>query len=247
MKRIVSVMNLLLLLGYACVGAGSSDVVSATNVSPQSEVLKQSGTNDDDRAALEAGFKIADKMSEDRIRGIPPPPSQFPLPNYDAGPKRPYPIHVNLYDIYDHYPDYLTCQYDVDEKSYSQSDEPKWFKESLKQIRKSGPEKFPPLKWIAVIIVNRAGWTGESTFEQAHKVGAIFKASDVFDSSRDLSQLVANATMDRHPFFLDPQRSKYIPMEQQRWLIVERHAANAATPNNALQPTATAPSVLTKP
>jgi hypothetical protein len=127
------------------------------------------------------------------------------------------------------YPDYLQCQYDVDEKNYNQSDEPKWFTAALKQIRRSGPQEFPSLKWIAVIIVNRAGWNGASTFEQAHKVGAIFKASDVFDSSHDLSQLIAHADMDRHPFFLDPQRSKYIPIEQQRWMIVERHATNNPT------------------
>jgi hypothetical protein len=253
MKRIVHLsstvllMNFLLFLGRACGGQGSSDVLSATNASPQSEILKQSGTNDEDRAALDAGLAKAAKMREDRIRGVPLPPSAFSFPNYDAGPKRPYPVHVNLYNINDHYTDYLQCEYDVDEKNFILTDEPRWFKGALKQIRKSGPEKFPSLKWIAVIIVNRAGWSGESTFEQAHKVGAIFKASDVFDSSKDLSQMIADATMDRHPFFLDPQRSKYVPMEQQRWMIVERHAATAATPNNALQPTATAPSVLTKP
>ena len=217
---------LLCVLSASCVraGEGSPNVPSTTNA-PAQMTSNQSGSTDEDRAALEAGFKIADKMAEDRARGIPPPPSQFPLPNYEAGPKRPYPVHVNLYSINDHYPDYLQCQYDVDEKEYNQSDELKWLKESLKQIRHLGPQKFPSLKWIAVIIVNRAGWSGESTFEQAHKVGAIFKASDVFDSSKDLSQMIAAATMDRHPFFLDPQRSKYIPMEQQRWMIVERHAA----------------------
>jgi hypothetical protein len=180
-------------------------------------------------AALREALQSSAKEAEDRAHGVPPPPSQFSFPNYDAGPKRPYPIHVNLYGINDHYPDYLQCDFEVDEESYNQSDESKWFKESLKQIRHSGPQKFPSLKWIAVIIVNRAGWSGESTFEQAHKVGAIFKASDVFDSSKDLSKMIAAATMDRHPFFLDPQRSKYIPMEQQRWMIVERHATNSPT------------------
>ena len=61
-----------------------------------------------------------------------------------------------------------------------------------------------------------------STIDQAHKVGAIFKASDVFDSSRDLSQLIASADMDRHPFKLD--RQQQTPGEQQRWIIVEQHA-----------------------
>jgi len=41
-------------------------------------------------------------------------------------------------------------------KDYNQTNEPEWFKASLKQIRHSGPKKFPPIKWVAVIIVNRA-------------------------------------------------------------------------------------------
>ena len=225
-----TIYTLVCVLSVSCIraGEGSPSLLSVTNAptpTTSPEFTNQLGSNDDDRAALNAGFKIADKMAEDRIRGVPPPPSQFPLPNYDTGPHRPYPVHVNLYSINDHYPDYLECSYHVDEKNYNQSEEPKWFKVSLKQIRSSGPKEFPPLKWIAVIIINRAEWSGESTFEQANKVGAIFKASDVFDSSKDLSQLIAGAEMDRHPFFLDPQQSKYIPMERQRWIIVERHAA----------------------
>ena len=59
------------------------------------------------------------------------------------------------------------------------------------------------------------------------KVGAIFKASDVFDSSHDLSQLVAHAEMDRHPFKYDTTQPT--PGEQQRWVIVEQHATNNPT------------------
>ena len=51
----VLLMSFLLFLGCACGGQGSSDVSSATNASPQSEILKQSGTNDEDRAAIDAG------------------------------------------------------------------------------------------------------------------------------------------------------------------------------------------------
>ena len=68
----------------------------------------------------------ARKEYEDRLRGIPSPPSKFPFPNFDAGPHRSPPIHLNFYRINDHYPDYLLCQYDVDEKNYSQSNEPSW-------------------------------------------------------------------------------------------------------------------------
>ncbi|HTV40819.1 MAG TPA: hypothetical protein VMF08_09600 [Candidatus Sulfotelmatobacter sp.] len=177
----------------------------------------------------DAAFAYAAKQAEDRANGVPLPPSQFPFPNYDAGPGRPVPPYVNFYSINDHYPDYLQCEYDVDVKNYSQSDEPGWFKTSLEKIRRLGPKKFPPIKWIAVIIVNRAEWHGSSTFEQAHKIGAIFKASDVFDSSRSLSKLIASATMDRHPFFLDLRKPDLFPAEQQRWLIVEQHAATNDT------------------
>ena len=158
-----------------------------------------------------------------RVNKMPGSPSEFPLPNFEAGPGRPMPIHVNFYCINDHYPNYLLCQYDIDEKNYNQSDESGWFNAALKQIRRSGPKKFPPIKWIAVVIDNRADWKGAGTFEQCYKVGAIFKASDVFDSSRKLSQLIADAQMDRHPFKYDPLQPT--PGDEQRWLIVERHAA----------------------
>jgi hypothetical protein len=80
---------------------------------------------------------------------------------------------------------------------------------------------------VAVAIHNRAEQKGVSTFEQSFKVGAIFKASDVFDSSCDLSQLTARADMNRHPFKYDPQQPT--PGEQQRWLVVEQHATNNPT------------------
>jgi hypothetical protein len=122
---------------------------------------------------------------------------------------------TKFYCINDYYPDYLLCQYDVDEKNYSQSDESGWFKAALKQIRHSGPKKFPPIKWIAIIINNRAEWNGASTFEKCYKAGAIFKASDVFDSSRKFSQLIADADMDRHPFKYDQLQPT--PGDAQRW------------------------------
>ena len=82
------------------------------------------------------------KMREDRIHGVPLPLCYFFVPHHDAGPKRPYPVHMNLYNINDHYTDYLQCEYDVDEKNYILTEEPRWFKGALEQIRKSGPKKF---------------------------------------------------------------------------------------------------------
>jgi len=60
-----------------------------------------------------------------------------------------------------------------------------------------------------------------STFERSFKVGAVFDASQVFDHSRNLSELVSRAKMDRHPFVFDQQNA----VEDQRWAIVERYAA----------------------
>lgn len=177
--------------------------------------------------AKDEEFARALKEDAARARGELPPVSQFKFPNtYD--PEQPLPKYQNFYSINDHYPQYLLCEYDVDKKVYNQSDEPKWFEASLGEARKSGPTKFPPLEWIAVIIINRAEWKGLDTFVQAHKVGAVFKASDVFNPSCDLTQLVARAGMDRHPFMYDT--SQPTPGDQQRWLMVERHAAtNHAT------------------
>jgi hypothetical protein len=188
------------------------------------DALLAYGSHTDDRdAAISSALAYSRLMTIARVNRMPEPLSEFPLPNFEAGPGRPLPIHVNFYGINDHYPNYLLCQYDVDEKNYNQSDEPEWFNAALKQIRRSGPKIFPPIKWIAVIIDNRADWKGAGTFEQGYKVGAIFKASDVFDSSRKFSQSIADTDLDRHPFKYDQLQPT--PGDEQRWLIVERHAA----------------------
>jgi hypothetical protein len=181
------------------------------------------------RAMIESTMTEKERNEyENRLQGLPPLPSEFPFPNVEGYAHHPPPAYVNFYAIDDRYPTYLQCQYDVNEKNYNQSNEPKWFKVALKQIRNSGPTKFPPIKWVAVIIYNRGDYKDENTtFEQCTKAGAIFKASDVFDSSRDLSQLVADATMDRHPFKYDT--SQTTPGEQQRWIIVEQHSATNLT------------------
>jgi hypothetical protein len=211
--------------GYASDHEGSSSSLSATNTPPQM-ALPESAQQLKSNEANRAFDDYVAKQRADRIRGIPPPPSQFPFPNVYGEPLHPRPNYVNFFRINDHYPNYLLCEYDVDEKNYSQSDEPKWFKAALKQARRSGPTKFPPIKWIAVAIRNVAEHKDASTFEKSFKVGALFKASDVFDSSRDLSQLIVHADRDRHPFFLDLKRPDLFPAEQQRWMIVERHATN---------------------
>src|SRR5437773_2460935 len=82
-------------------------------------------------------WEKADKDNEERLRN--PHPSDWPFPNFQTGPGRPLPIHVNFYSIDDHYPTYLLCQYDVEEKNYKQTNEEEWFKAALKQIRRSGP------------------------------------------------------------------------------------------------------------
>lgn len=218
-----------LLVGCVHGGEGPPSVLSATNTS------SQMNSNDlaKARAMIESTMTEKERKAyEDRLRGIPPPPSQFPFPNVEGYAHHPPPDYVNFYAVDDRYPAYLQCEYDVDQKHYSQSNEPKWFKAALKQIRHFGPAKFPPIKWVAVIICNVAEHKDASTFEQSFKVGAIFKASDVFDSSKDLSQMIAVATMDRHPFKYD--RTQPTPGEQQRWLIVEQHAATnsvSAEPN----------------
>jgi hypothetical protein len=219
-----------LLAGCAPNQEASPTVALATNAPTKTtspEFTHQPGTNSDD-----AFDKYVAKQIEDRIRGIPPPPSEFHFPNVEGYALHPRPNYVNFYGIEDHYPKYLLCEYPVDEKRYNQVNEPKWFKAALKQTRRSGPTKFPPLQWVAVAIFNAAEHKDASTFEQSFKVGAIFKASDVFDSSSDLSQLVTHAEMDRHPFFLDLKRPDLFPAEQQRWMIVERHAATNSTTND---------------
>jgi hypothetical protein len=147
-----------------------------------------------------------------------PPTNNVGLPNFAAGPGLPLPLGINFYQTDERYPNYIICTYDVSEKHYDPANEPEWFRAAIVQIRGAGEDRFPPVKWFAIIIVNRAEWHGASTFEQAHKVGAIFKASDVFYPDNDPLQLIAHAAMDHHPFTLGPNG-------EQSWPIVERHAA----------------------
>jgi len=224
------------LTGCASNGGFAESHLQATNAPPQMSSNELAKANAIIAASMNEGAR---KDFEDRLRGVPPPPSEFPFPNVEGYAQHPPPNYVNFYAVDDRYPAYLQCEYDVDEKNYNQSNEPKWFKAALRQVRRFGPTKFPPIKWIAVIINNDAEWKDVSTIEQAHKVGAIFKASEVFDSSRDLSQLVAHAEMDQHPFKKDLQQPT--PGEQDRWVIVERHAATnnptTGTTNNSASPT----------
>jgi hypothetical protein len=214
------VVCLVFFVGCASNGGFTDSVLPATNTPPQMNSNELAQANAQIASAMS---EPARKRFESMLRGEPPPPSEFPFPNIYGEPLHPSPKYVNFYAVDDRYPAYLQCEYDVEEKNYSQSNEPKWFKAALKQVRHYGPTRFPPIKWVAVIINNDAEWTDVSTIDQAHKVGAIFKASEVFDSSHDLSQLVAHAETDRHPFKYDTTQPT--PGQQQRWVIVERHAA----------------------
>ena len=195
-------------------------------------LLYKANHDEDYQRSKEAGLAYAQMIYERKMHDPEflrnPPRSEWPFPNFETGPGRPLPIHVNFYCMNDHYPEHLLCEYDVDEPNYDATKEPEWFGEALKLIRRSGPGKFPPVAWIAVIICNRAESKGVATFEEAHKVGAVFKAADIFNRSIALSSLVAHADRDSHPFRYNT--SQPTPGEQQRWVIVEQHAAtNHAT------------------
>lgn len=207
-------------------------ILSATNATlntNSTEMTQESVRKEDERAAAlrESLNYVAyvTKQREDRIRGVPAPPSQFPFPNVYGGPLHPRPNYVNFYRINDDYPSYLLCEYDIYKQGYSQVDEPTWIKAALKQIRRSGPAKFPPISWVAVVIRNVAEHKDRNTFEQSFKVGALFKASDVFNTSSNLSDMIAKAELDRHPFFFDESKPDLFPANQQRWMMVEHHAA----------------------
>jgi hypothetical protein len=206
---------------------GKDNGASQTGTTPETTIEEstQSESGFDQQAyqkAKDEAMTEAEKEYKARLNGAPLPPSEFRFPNTPE-PEQRIPNYLNFYYVNDHYPTYLLCEYRVNVKKYDESDEPAWFEAALKQVRDSGPTNFPPIQWVAVIIANSADWETESTFEQAYKVGAIFKASDVLRPSCDLSQLVAHAALDRHPFKYDT--SQPTAGDQQRWLIVEQHAA----------------------
>ena len=168
-------------------------------------------------AALEAD-------SLERLRH--PKPSDWRLPNCEMGPGRPEQEYRNFYMMDDLFPDYLLCRYPVDESAYDPSQEPLWFKLALEQVRRLGPKKFPPIRWVAVCICNVAEHKDAATYEQSYKVGAVFKAPDVFSHRRSLRRIVGEGSVDRHPFQYLAQPTPRMP---QRSLVVERHAATNHT------------------
>jgi hypothetical protein len=227
-------------IAFSCVGCGRNDSSTGGGSAGSGRVSSTGtggGTGDGSSSLGEAAPVDPDNQQE-KDAALQPvkklresaPPKIVGLPNFESGPHRPPPILQNFYEVLDEYPAYLVCIYDVDESYYDSSKEPSWFQASLLQIRNSGRRRFYsvdrgrhsilPLKWVAVIIRNRAEHMGASTFEQSHKAGAIFNIDEVFDPSCNLSQLVVAVQMDRHPFVYNPKWS-----EDDRWVIVKRHAA----------------------
>jgi hypothetical protein len=234
-EYIVKNLRLFIAVGVGCLLIGCGRDSDGSKNSAAGEQNETETPLDEEHAvhqrALEEAVDSGDKDYEERMRS--PPTNQLRLPNPEIGPGRPFPQYVNFYTMDERFPAYLLCEYPVSADAYDQSKEAEWFKAALLQIRHLGPQKFPAVKWIAVSIFNFAEANGASTFEQSFKVGAVFRASMVFDSSTDLSQLVSQAELDRHPFKYDSQQPT--PGEQQRWVIVERHAATNLVSTNGLK------------
>jgi hypothetical protein len=214
----------------------TNEVVGATT----NQILMQTNKWHWDQAKADAlKQKIASEHNFDDINAYAemmrekldhqPPSNEIPLPNFDAGPGIPLPTGMNFYQKDEHYQDYVICTYNVSENHYDRSNESEWFKAAILQIRGCGPDRFPPVKWFAIVIFNRGEFKDASTFEQCHKVGAVFKATEVFNPERDPLEMIAHAGKDLHPFSYDPQQP--MSSQQQRWMIVERYAAtnNPAT------------------
>jgi hypothetical protein len=91
---------LVCVLSVNCVhgGEGSPPALLSTNTPPQTispEMTQQSNSNEIKRAALlREALQYAAKQREDRIRGVPLPPSAFSFPNPDTGPHQPPPSVV---------------------------------------------------------------------------------------------------------------------------------------------------------
>ena len=210
--------------------AGDAPQTNRTAVRPAGQEPNQLSQDERGRA-LDAALAHAAKVREERLTN--PPVNEISLPNFDSGPGLPRPLGFNFYRIDKRFPAYLLCTYDVSENHYDPSNEAEWFKAALLQIRATGAQSFPPIKWIAVAIVNVAEHKGESTFEQSFKAGAVFRASDVFDLEHDLRKTISQADVDRHPFkYGTPQSTSG---EQQRWTVVEQHAATNHTATGSQQ------------
>src|SRR5207237_4319939 len=116
-----------------------------------------------------------------------------------------------------YYPGCLLCTYDVSENHYDSSNESVWFEEAVLQVRSYGAQAFPPIKWVIVVIANRAEHKDAKTFAQSRKAGVVFDAKQVLKFDYDLEKCVTKAKADRHPFAYDPGHQP-----DRRWLIAEK-------------------------
>jgi hypothetical protein len=220
------VLPLSLFCGCGHNESSATNTVSRNTNQPQwSETQQKAYQREKEEALAEA-----ERLRNQNLQK--PPQHEVPLPNYDTGPGRPLPLGINFYEKRDYYPGYLLCTYNINESHYDPSNESEWFRAALLQIRAKESFNFPPTKWVAVVIRNRAQYKDTNTFAQCYRVGAIFDAKSVFDHEVNLRALITGPVVDRQPLNFDSTRPT--PREQQRWLIVEKHM-------RANQPTAVVP------
>jgi hypothetical protein len=214
----------LILIGFGWILAGCGDRSAVTKSGGSSTnaggTAQQTQSDEAYQREKEAILQHAEQFRDRSIRN--PLQETLPLPNPPTGSGLPRPIAVNFYQVYREYPGYLLCLYEVDEIPYRSNDEVKWFTNSLVQIRSQGKARFPKFEWVAVAIFNRADYQGVNTFERCFKVGAIFRADDVFDPGHDFIAVMNTAHMDREPFKYEAANNL-----QQRWLVVVRNLSKA--------------------
>ncbi len=233
--RVLSLLTIVALGG--CTKTSSEDFHSPASKDPRvplsestaGEALTREKTQNthlrESRAHMSSGeeyrrekYKALERADKLRKEGVGASPG-IPLPNFVSGPGVPRPVGINLYQQREYYPGYLMCLYDVEERRYDPDNEAGWCRAALLQIRGEGPGRFPPFKWVAVIIRNRVDQRLVG-YQQAHKAGAIFDLAKVFNPAVDPEQLVSHVKIDRHPLEYDSTRPT--PGEQDRWLIVEQ-------------------------
>jgi hypothetical protein len=218
-RWITLIFYLSLLAGCQRSNEASINESNITNVASKKQAIPKEGELSDEeyQRKKEAALAGVVKIREEIVRN--PQTNVMPLPNWVSGPGHPRPMGMNFYEIEEQYPDYVICTYDISEKHYDRTNEREWFEAAILQIRGVGKQRFPPVKWFAIVILNRAEFVDRNTIDQSYKVGTILKANQVFDIQQDPMRLVDQAEMDRRPFKVDPNT------QQDRWINVERHAA----------------------
>lgn len=149
----------------------------------------------------------------------------------------------NLYEFDFRYPDHGISIFVIDELPYRKEMNRKYLSYSINQCRESFGDAYRlqsllrpamdgrpipfSIKFVVIIIQNRAEHQNTRSFEKSHKFGVVLPASEVFDTSKDTNSIAETCELDYFPISFsiptaEEEKNGYSPMSHLRYLVIDR-------------------------